>query len=177
MSNVIKLTLFLFLGFLLLFSCKKEEDPEEIIIPKQSPPIILRYNIEQKFAALENNPEVTTRIIGYEGDYGIKYEFQYEEMEVIHRNFAYGFAQFQEGAINLTGENKNYVVIIEKVDFEGHHLYFKFDKGYDDFSVSPSVLNDSTEKFSIKNKFNERTIEISSSEFLSQKKMIIFYDK
>jgi hypothetical protein len=169
----------LFIFFVLmttLFSCQKEEDVVAVIVPK--PPVFVRYNLADTSAVLINNTEVGRELVGFDGKYSIKYQYQYTlENGPIHQAFGYIFTQNDTGSVYFSGEEeKNYAVVLADPYFSNYHLSFKFDWGSDKLSISPEILTDTCQTFSITNKVTGREMRINSFAFIMQGFCVIFYD-
>lgn len=169
-----KKTVIILLAIVGLLSCKKESAPTPA--PQTKPlPVILKYDITQQLASFENN-DSTAQIVGYVGNYGIKYHYIFTPTGTtdIIKGFGYVLVNNDTGSINF--DISTALVIRGRQDFEGYHLYSKFDQHYGDFDVTPAILNSATTEFTVTKRSTGRSVTIPSSELISQGFISIRYD-
>jgi hypothetical protein len=170
-----KKTVIILLAIVGLFSCKDKDEPAIPTIPEPLP-VAVRYDITQGLVHLDNNPDSAIKLAGYTGSYSIKFI----DPSSTKQRISYAFVQNDTGSIYISQRYgiSRHVLILSTRDFEGYHLYLKFDVGYDDFDVSPAVLVPGvTTEFTITRKSTGRTMTVPINEFTDQGTMGLWYDQ
>lgn len=156
----------------LFFSCEKEEIQKDATPAKL--PVLIKYNIADASAILLNEIDSTTKVLGFDGKYSIKFEYKDSYSQSLR--FGYGFAQNDTGSICIAYGQKKYAVILAEEYFSNYRLFFKFNVGNDDLTISPEILTDTCQTFSVISKKNNREMKINTFEFLVQGSCILYYD-
>jgi hypothetical protein len=156
-----------------LFSSCEKEEIQKITTPEKLP-VLIKYNVADALAILLNDIDSTTKIVGFDGKYSIKFEYRYDETYPL--SFGYAFAQNDTGSICIAYGQKKYAVILAEEYFSDYRLFFKFDVGYDDLIIFPEILTDTCQTFSVINKKNNREMKINTFAFLSQGSCVLYYD-
>jgi len=169
------------MSLVLFFSCKKE-DISPIPEPPTPVPIFMSYTISSQYAALQNNTDLTTILVGYFDTYGIKFTYQYTADTSIKTAFAVVFPQFDQGSICLRNENTTTRtmedVIKYRIAFDYYEFYFKFGRGDDTFIITPSSIpvGDTTSVLTLTNTVTQRQVRLPLQEILEQKFCLVYYD-
>ena len=176
-----KTKIFFLMSMVLFFSCKKEVTP----VP-DSPkplPVMLNYDINSQYAALQNNTDPTTVLVGYIDTCTVKFTYQYTEDNITHTAFGIIFPQFDHGNVCL--QNKNDTtrtiedVIKYKTVFNCYEFYFKFGWGDQTFTITPSSIpvGDTTSTvLTVTNKLTNRKARLPLQQIGQQGFCTLYYD-
>ena len=157
----------LFVPLFLIFSCKKENVTPTDSPPTPAPEVIIKYNLIQKTAMFLNG-DTSMKVLGWVGS-GFKYGIPGDP-----RGFECMLMLHDSGTV--LWDSMKYAWLKYQTDFDGDHLFFKANWGYDDITVSPHVLTDTTKTFLVIHKKTGRSMEISADSFRRQGKLIFYYE-
>lgn len=163
-----------------LFSCKKKVEPEPTPTPVPELPMCIKYDINKDTAYFVNNSGSERKILPDTCRYLVKYQYKYTNAttNALDSSFAIAFLQHDTGTVYLQGGySTSYAVVRSDRDLQGFHLEFKFGKGYDDLTIVPGLVTDTTSFITVTSKSNNRSVIISGEEFRRVGAFVIYYDK
>jgi hypothetical protein len=156
---------------MVIFSCKKKDvlEPEPKPVPEI--PMYIKYDISKDTAYFVNNFSTERKIRPDTCKYLVMCQYP-------DSSFVVAFLQHDTGIVYLQGGySTTYAVVRSDRDLQGLHLELKFGKGYDDLTIVPGLVTDTTSFITIKTKFNNRSIIISGEDVRRKGYFSIYYDK